>query len=708
MNLPEPHSKSFDALKSDIESGRLKLPQFQREFIWELEKSRGLMDSIVKGYPIGTFIFWLTHDRLRYLKEIGDLKLPDPPKGDLVNFVLDGQQRITTIYACIKGAKVKRENKIIDYSEMYVDLDVNLDSTLDDQIIITDISEKDDYSYISIIDLMNGGITFFNKFPVEYHQKLELYKKNIESYRFSVIDVRDISLDVATEIFTRINIGGKPLSLFEIMVAKTFDEERDFDLARKAEEFIEELRGIGYETVSDSVILQTISLILINSCARRDILKLNKEKFIDIWDKAIDSIRAAIDYFKKNYRIIVSKLLPYNALIVPFAYFFYNHNEPPVGKQSDYLKDFFWRCAISERYTAGQESKLAQDIDRINDILDGKQPKYNWTVNFSPEYIKDFGYFSTGRSFIKAILCLYAYFQPKSFDTNADVIIDNSWLKQANSKNYHHFFPRAYLKKRRVDENKANHILNITIVDDYLNKRKIKAQAPSKYMKDFEKKNPKLEDTMKTHLINDLEKFGIWDDNYDAFFDERAKLVSNELGKRILEQEGFKERKRVESWEKPLPEGVDEKYNTTKDFVFNEIRRIIGQHSERTSGEVIDYCNDILIDKMKLICFNLDNILNKEGLKKVTFDMLEKIKSSDDLVKNFDLIKPKEKLIFNYSRIWHIIREMLNGAWVSEDAINYLRNYLEKWLEIHVLNAIEKMKRKDPWRKTLKVRDFEY
>jgi len=707
MNLPEPRSKKFDILKSDIEDGRLKLPQFQRDFTWDLDKSRGLMDSIVKGYPIGTFIFWLTYDRLRYIKQIGDLKLPEPPKGDLVNLVLDGQQRITTIYACVKGAKIKKENKIIDYSEMYVDLDANLDASLDDQIIITDISDKDDYSYIKITDLLSGGITFFAEFPREYHDKLELYKRNIETYRFSVIDVRKISLDVATEIFTRINIGGKPLSLFEIMVAKTFDEERDFDLAVKFDEFIEELRGVNYETVSDAVVLQTIALILRNSCARRDILKLDKQKFIDIWNDAIEAIKTAIDYFIRNYRIVVSKLLPYNALIVPFAYFFYYHKDSPVGKKAEYLQDFFWRCAISERYTAGPESKLAQDINRIEDILDEKLPKYNWPIDYSSNYIKEFGNFSTGRSFIKAILCIYSYLRPKSFEDKADVIIDNSWLKQANSKNYHHFFPRAYLKKLRINDDYANHILNITIVDEYLNKRRIKAKAPSVYMKVFEAKNPELEDTMKSHLINDLEKFGIWDDDYDTFITERAKLVSRELENRIIKQEDFDEKKKTGLSGKILSEGIKDKYNTTKDFVIAEIRRIIAKHSERTSGDVIDYCNEILIDKMKLICHSLDEILNKKGLKKVTFDMLEEVKRSDDLVKEINLIQPKETLIFNYSRTWNIIREMLNGAWISEDAINYLRNYLEKWLEIQVLRAKENMKRKESWRITLKARDFE-
>src|SRR2546425_11314599 len=91
MNLPEPMHKQFSSLMDDISSGRLKIPQFQRDFVWEIKKSASLLDSIVKGYPVGTFIFWKTRERLRSVKNIGNLDLPETEKGDYVNFVLDGQ-----------------------------------------------------------------------------------------------------------------------------------------------------------------------------------------------------------------------------------------------------------------------------------------------------------------------------------------------------------------------------------------------------------------------------------------------------------------------------------------------------------------------------------------------------------------------------------------------------------------------------------------
>jgi hypothetical protein len=204
--------------------------------------------------------------------------------------------------------------------------------------------------------------------------------------------------------------------------------------------------------------------------------------------------------------------------------------------QQKYLQDLFWRISLTGRYSSGVEGKIAQDVRKIDLILEGKQPKYEWSVNVSKEFISDNGWFSAGRSFIKAILCLFAYHQPKSFNDDSLVNISNDWLKQANSKNYHHFFPRAYLRKMGHEMFWINHIVNITIVDDFLNKKLIKDKAPSKYMNDFIKKNNKIEKTMETHLINNLAEFGVLNDDYELFFDRRLTVISNELRDRIIEQ----------------------------------------------------------------------------------------------------------------------------------------------------------------------------
>lgn len=229
----------------------------------------------------------------------------------------------------------------------------------------------------------------------------------------------------------------------------------------------------------------------------------------------------------------MSALLPYSALLIPFAYFFYRHKDKPTGEKQQYLQDFFWRTSLGGRYSASLESRVGQDLKRIDQIADGNLPSYDYPIDLTPQFIRENGQFSAGRSYVKAILCLLAYQEPKSFVDDSIVRISNDWLKQANSKNYHHFFPRTYLLKHIPGDPRINHIANITIVDDYLNKRTIRDRSPSSYMKDFATHNPKLEQTMVTHLI-DVNNFGIWTDDFDTFFERRCEKISQELMTRMI------------------------------------------------------------------------------------------------------------------------------------------------------------------------------
>ena len=108
-----------------------------------------------------------------------------------------------------------------------------------------------------------------------------------------------------------------------------------------------------------------------------------------------------------------------------------------------------------------------------------------------------------------------------------------SWLKVARSRNYHHFFPKKHLRRAGYEDWEANSILNITLVSADLNKRKIRAKAPSQYMGEFRDSNDDLDATMRSHLIDDLNAFGVWIDDYDAFLRQRGERVLSEIEKRL-------------------------------------------------------------------------------------------------------------------------------------------------------------------------------
>ncbi|NOZ58508.1 MAG: DUF262 domain-containing protein, partial [Euryarchaeota archaeon] len=127
MNQPKPISRKYNELMINIENGVYQIPKFQRDFIWEKERVAKLLDSIIKGYPIGTFILWKTKDRLRSVKGIGNEIFKEPPEGDFVYYIIDGQQRITSLYLAVKGLVLKDKNRNknhkMNYKEIYVNLE---------------------------------------------------------------------------------------------------------------------------------------------------------------------------------------------------------------------------------------------------------------------------------------------------------------------------------------------------------------------------------------------------------------------------------------------------------------------------------------------------------------------------------------------------------------------------------------------------------
>jgi uncharacterized protein with ParB-like and HNH nuclease domain len=75
-----------------ISSGDIRIPAFQRGYVWEPEQAAFLLDSIYKGFPIGIIVLWQTDERLKSEKNLGSFALPEPKKDYPVNYVLDGQQ----------------------------------------------------------------------------------------------------------------------------------------------------------------------------------------------------------------------------------------------------------------------------------------------------------------------------------------------------------------------------------------------------------------------------------------------------------------------------------------------------------------------------------------------------------------------------------------------------------------------------------------
>lgn len=165
----KPESSNYNELINNIESGRVKIPQFQRKFFWSLDMTVKLLDSIIKGYPIGSFILWKTKERLRSIRNVGGISLPEPPKGDMIQYVLDGQQRMTSLYVAMRGLKINDDERNDDFSEIYVDLEAKED----EPIVIGNIEGKPTDTLARFTDLLGGSTVKVAIAHPNYSEKLK-------------------------------------------------------------------------------------------------------------------------------------------------------------------------------------------------------------------------------------------------------------------------------------------------------------------------------------------------------------------------------------------------------------------------------------------------------------------------------------------------------------------------------------------------------
>ena len=516
---PNPISCTLQALISDIESGLIRIPKFQRDFVWTRQKSATLIDSMLKGYPIGTLIFWRTQESLPGERSIGGMELGERHEGGLVQYVLDGQQRLASLFAIMKGTTIPKDGRDVSYRDIFV----NLDGSSEDIVS----ADKPTGESITVYDLLYKDFDQMIREYSKHAEKITRFQNAIRNYRCSTIVVDGYPIDKAVDMFSRINTTGKLLTLFDIMVAKTY-EAGSFDLRETATELQKSLSDVSYY-IPEAQIMQCVSMNLKMDCKRKTILELSKDGVKSEWDATASAIKKAVDHFRTAHNIPQGYLLPYPALMVPFSYFFRKNAKDPTAHQVAHLKEYFWRAALTSRFTSSVESKIASDCRLMDEVMDGKKPEYGkeFKVGLSEEDIRRLRFANDAVN--KAVLCVLASAGPRSFKNGAAVILDGASLSKSNSRNYHHFFPQAFLKKRGFSAGVINLVANITFIGADLNKNEIGSKAPSEYMESFSKDNPDLADTMKTHLIDDLAGYGVWDDDYEKFVKMRSSRIWDDL-----------------------------------------------------------------------------------------------------------------------------------------------------------------------------------
>ena len=182
MNQPDPQSRSFEKVMSGIELGTLKIPQFQREFVWP----RGKVGQTDRQHPEG-LSDWHVHpvedEGATPLRE-GDRRTDASadPKGDYSEQILDGQQRLTSLYAACKGLTVTRDERPDHFRDIFVDLDADADDDAEAPIVAIapqgDVAsaEKDGHC-VRLVDLLSGEFELLVKLDATRRQQLQTYQQ---------------------------------------------------------------------------------------------------------------------------------------------------------------------------------------------------------------------------------------------------------------------------------------------------------------------------------------------------------------------------------------------------------------------------------------------------------------------------------------------------------------------------------------------------
>ena len=531
MGMPTGSNPTINEVIKAITDGEYRVPRFQRDFVWDVKKSAALMDSIFKGFPISSVILWKTKNELSEIRNLGGIEIPGRDTGRYTSYIIDGQQRLTSLYFALMGLKTGTGS---DFSEMCVSLIADRTETL-----VYDTLPKDAHAddYVLLKDLFTAA-ALSGSHPAK---RLEYYQTLLQ-YKISVIEIDDenLGLDEVIEVFERLNLGGKRLNLFSIIAARSYksvsDTDEGFDLAKKYDSFNKVLVNNNYGRINDSVFLQAISACLIGKVNKAEILRnLKSEMIIDAYGAIEKAIFSAIEHLKgQSYGVLVANLLPYQSLIVPFTYFHYKLGNKHISTQQEqYLRDYFWRCILGKRYNSSAATNMNSDLLKIQRILDGVVPTQE-PILLSPKAIYENGRFMLSSAYVLGMLCLMAQATPMSFAVGRTINITNDSVSSASKKQYHHFFPS---KSRAILENIAyksisNNVVNIVFMDAITNDQ-ISNPNPSEYIKYFSETNPELPIALDSHYIA-RDGYGIDNDNYYTFINARSKALYVKLCSYII------------------------------------------------------------------------------------------------------------------------------------------------------------------------------
>lgn len=420
--------KTIYELIQEIDEGRVVLPAMQRNFVWSEDKICQLFESIMRDYPIGTFLFWMIDDELfrkyvfnnfirDYDEQLGKMQRGKKATASFSDYVavLDGQQRITSLYMGVKGKyRTHIKGKAWDKPESYVDrilcidvlfvpqeedeykfaflpeskighFEINDEENNEYWVKVSTVFEESDVANMAdIIDNIPDNSTIF---PLSLRKEARktlstLYKglKIIQNVNY--YSAKNRTLTDVVDIFVRVNSGGQKLDSSDLMLSVATGEQGDVDIHVRIQDAVEEINNVPVKIENgfkvDKELLLTAGLLFtgaeslsLKNSSNYTSARMN-EVFKDHWDAIIDALKCAVDYIE--YLGFVGKKLSRNS-ILPVAYYFYRNQISMSHKNSSskraccdriFIRQWLLRAMINGIFSDGTGATLLA-IRRIID-----------------------------------------------------------------------------------------------------------------------------------------------------------------------------------------------------------------------------------------------------------------------------------------------------------------------------------------------------
>lgn len=597
---PSSLDTNLSQLLQEVASGKMQLPEFQRSWTWDDNRIQGIIASLSQGYPMGA-IMRLQYGnpdicfKYRTFEGVGALDVvPD-------HLVLDGQQRLTSIYQSIysgKAVKTKTDKGKELKRFYYLSMKDCLDETLDRLEAVVAVPEdkriKANFDRDVVLDLSDTTKEYENKmFPINivfdstilmkwnfgymmHYQGNAQALKLLERFQSEVINtivaykLPVITLDKSTpreavcKVFENVNTGGVPLTVFELVTA-TFATYQDpithegFDLRKDWEKCKKTIRADGdtlrtdlFDGIDETAFLTTVTLytsyldkqankIGAVSCKKKEVLNLKFELYLQNRDQVLAGFQMAREFLLKYQYVFRMRDLPYATQMIPLAAICAVLGKTKVNEANTtkVLTRWYWCGILGEMYGGANETRYANDIEDTVDEVYGK-PNPARTVNAA--------FFSATRlltlqtrlsAAYKGIMALLYKEKCRDFMNDTTIDLVNSMVQ---SPDIHHIFPEAYCVKSGIKRQRYNSIINKTPILPETN-RSIGGNAPSVYIKGILKKvdgltEEELKERIESHFVN---YSALSADDFDTYFIDRAKallvLIEKAMGKQVSDKD---------------------------------------------------------------------------------------------------------------------------------------------------------------------------